>query len=104
MDLTLIRRNQPPAERPTLVAAASPVADEVRALVEAASGRVAGRYTFEDCHRRLAWHKRGLLVLVAADPDDRARVAHLARESLLRCSPLTVVAVEAGRGGEDLAS
>jgi DNA-binding NtrC family response regulator len=60
------------------------------------------RCTFDDCRSNLAWNKSGLIVLVAAEPGDWARVASIAREAKLRQSALTaVVAYAADLGMTD---
>jgi len=63
--------------------------------------------TYDNCRRKIAWHKDGLLLLVIGAASDLEHVKQLVRECRLRRSPLTVVVLEAnGAAGsrEDLES
>ncbi|HEX4591170.1 MAG TPA: hypothetical protein VH120_14625, partial [Gemmataceae bacterium] len=81
------------ARRLTLAAGPSPVADQVQAFMTEAVGRPVGRLGYDECRRRLAWDRPGVLVLVAADETDRESLAGLAREAAVRRSPVSIVAV-----------
>jgi transcriptional regulator with PAS, ATPase and Fis domain len=83
------------AQRPTVVAGKSALGDQIQSLVVDSSGGPVERRRFEDCRPRLAWSRPGLLILVAADKGDCDPLAALAREAVLRRSPLTVVIVHA---------
>jgi DNA-binding NtrC family response regulator len=51
--------------------------------------------TYDDCRRKIAWHRNGLLLLVVGATSDLEPLKQLVRECRLRRSPLTIVVLEA---------
>src|SRR5262245_48003571 len=84
-----------PVLRPTLVSADLELADEIQTAAEEASCSRLRGCTFSDCRQHIAWHKPGLLILVAANAGDWQSVTSVVCEKALRRSPLTVIVVYA---------
>jgi DNA-binding NtrC family response regulator len=90
------------ARRLVMAAGPSELGDQVQAFVAESLGRPVSRFGYDDCRRQLSWNRRGVLILVAAGPEDWKPLADLARETAVRQSPLTIVVVHpAGSEGAD---
>jgi DNA-binding NtrC family response regulator len=92
-----------PGQRPTLITDNSTSARQVRADVADRLKRPVTHCTYDDCRRQIAWHKEGVLLLLAPEGGDLEPLAGLVRECHLRRSPLTVGVLQAGPGADDAA-
>jgi DNA-binding NtrC family response regulator len=91
-----------PGQRPTLVASDAPVADQIQTYLQEQLGQLVFRCPYDACRKHMAWHKEGLVVLVAADEADAAAAARVVQEAHILRSPLSVVVVQAGAPDEAL--
>lgn len=92
------------AHRPVLVASDSQLSDQIRTNLKERLGRPVVACTFENYQGQIAWQKRGVVVLAAANATDVAGVARFVQEARLRQSSLSLTVVQAGAAADDLQS
>lgn len=85
------------AQRTIMVANESPQADQIRSRLSQRTHQKVFCCSYEHCRQYIAWHKNGIVVLLANDGDEEVIAAErLVQEARLRRSPLTMALIETG--------
>jgi DNA-binding NtrC family response regulator len=83
------------AQRSTLVVSNSDLGEAIRTAVAESSGRRLAGCGYDDFRQQIPWHWPGVVILVAGNDSEWSPLLGVAREAVLRQSPLTLLIVYA---------
>src|SRR5262245_31868336 len=83
-----------PGQRPILVANDASRADEILTSLKQHLHQLVSHCTFETCREHISWQKKGIVLLLATQPDDLEPLTRLVQEASLRKTSLSMVLIE----------
>src|SRR5262245_36490310 len=93
------------AQRTIMVASESPETEQIRSRLSQRTHQKVFCCSYENCRQYIAWHKKGIIVLLTNDGDEEAIAAErLVQEARLRRSPLSVALIETGTPSKRLSA